>query len=96
MIHALNYRWFALWLLLLLSVSGMSGQGYVMNDSTEYQLNTIDSRTFTLSGEPGMLTFDARRSMLGLGSLYVDVWNGGVWERIVGVRSEERRVGKEC
>ena len=85
MIHALNYRWFALWLLLLLSVSGMSGQGYVMNDSTEYQLNTIDSRTFTLSGEPGMLTFDARRSMLGLGSLYVDVWNGGVWERIVGV-----------
>ena len=57
-------------------------QSVLWSDGNEYVLSTIDQEVFDLPGEPGELTFSAKRTTLGLGSLYVDVWNSGAWQRM--------------
>ena len=75
------YRTFLVNLFLLVGL-GVGAQSVLFNDPTEYSLNTIDSKIFELPGEPGILTFEAKKSSLGLGSLYIDIWDGSSWERV--------------
>ena len=76
-----TYRTFLVNLFLLVGL-GVGAQSILFNDPTEYSLNTIDSKIFELPGEPGILTFEAKKSSWGLGSLYIDIWDGSSWERV--------------
>lgn len=52
-----------------------------LDDANEYSLNTIDEegRTFNLDGYPDKLTFQAKKSWLGLGKLKVEQYINGSW-----------------
>lgn len=89
MASPLKYAVFG-WLLLAGSCLLVSAaEHYIFFDANEYELFTIASKDFAVSGEAGSLWFDAKCSLWGLGNLKVDAFSGGAWKTIANVTVTE-------